>query len=937
MFCMNCGTKLPDKAKFCYNCGEKINIEEDSNNNAPSSNSTEKQRTIKENDNSFTQAKNKEDSVDKKVSDVKAVKVQNGRDFKILDNTIHFTDETIKVCEFHKRYVEIAYESGDKAYNYFLQKFEETKDDMYGIQDIFISSLAYCSEGVDYAFNDLIRHGVDIITKDKLAGLIDKRIKESDEYKQILKGIENIEKMKHQLAVEKEMNKANWVGGGFGLSGAIRGAINAKVLNMASDGLSSLGRSITGNSYSSRLDRYKNAQVGSAEYYANGVWEIVVGFIKFDLPDYVNNKLSSVFKMPKAYFYTSTPLQNRRKNIQELLRTFKITKEEAIKRLCETLPLTHNRKKFYDDILNLDMDAYEGLSEIAELDGNQDVLTHKYLLMNRKKIIDALVPYVGDNNAKKYDWTKVAANQTDILAIVNYIKAKTPTFNPFSEDATEEKEPKIITIELLDNTFKINHQKIREILNVLYNVKLVFKGLGQNAKVIIDSEKLLVDEYDDFFTFYNVEFDESYRQIIDSRCQELDELSKTALNNNEYEEAAIYLKKMSVIGNDDATFRLANLYLNELNDLEKALKYFAVCPHSNPDAVFQVATLKKEKLNDTKEYDDFMKIAASGYMSKAEEYQRVNNFSNEIDMLVKAAKCNSDLAYLKLAKIYETGKGTDIDYQKAVQYYEKSISLGNNDAYNSLADLYLRFGIGYEEGISGVSDFPLAKQYYATAADMKNVQAMIRLADICSNKSLQGLYDYNAAMTWYRIASLHQADTVHAIRKLRSAGTIEERINFVLSYYPARFKDSYYHFNKEISSSAIENAVKAYAQNYSISDEKVFILYDATRSTFFGIGKKGFVITSGYKIITSLPKCISLYKIDSLIFKGNDLIALPSNEVILTYKKVDDTDYKFINMLNEEVLANKCPFDMAMKECPNCKAVMEADSVFCAECGTRII
>ena len=24
MFCMNCGTKLPDDAKFCYNCGTKI-------------------------------------------------------------------------------------------------------------------------------------------------------------------------------------------------------------------------------------------------------------------------------------------------------------------------------------------------------------------------------------------------------------------------------------------------------------------------------------------------------------------------------------------------------------------------------------------------------------------------------------------------------------------------------------------------------------------------------------------------------------------------------------------------------------------------------------------------------------------------------------------------------------------------------------------------
>lgn len=26
MFCMECGTELPDNAKFCFNCGEKINV-----------------------------------------------------------------------------------------------------------------------------------------------------------------------------------------------------------------------------------------------------------------------------------------------------------------------------------------------------------------------------------------------------------------------------------------------------------------------------------------------------------------------------------------------------------------------------------------------------------------------------------------------------------------------------------------------------------------------------------------------------------------------------------------------------------------------------------------------------------------------------------------------------------------------------------------------
>ena len=31
MFCMNCGTKLPDNAKFCYQCGEKTNVGREQN------------------------------------------------------------------------------------------------------------------------------------------------------------------------------------------------------------------------------------------------------------------------------------------------------------------------------------------------------------------------------------------------------------------------------------------------------------------------------------------------------------------------------------------------------------------------------------------------------------------------------------------------------------------------------------------------------------------------------------------------------------------------------------------------------------------------------------------------------------------------------------------------------------------------------------------
>ena len=952
MFCMNCGTKLPDKAKFCYKCGEKVVIEGESDNIIETSDSSkmiasensEKSVPINSSvavktDNTEVEAvavssqgtDNVKDENEGTKNALETVKNQDGRDFTVLGNTIHFPEDTFRVCIFHRRYVELAYKSADEAYEDFLAKFEKSKDDMTEIHNAFITAIVTnCSDGIDHAFNDLISKEIDTITKERFVSLLNDRIKNSEVYQQILQGIDNIEEMKRQLAYEKEANKANWVGGGFGLTGAIKGAINAKALNIATDGLSSLGRTLTGNSYSSRLSRYSDAQVGSAKYYANGVYNIVCNFIKFDLPIDVNKIFAERHIMPLASFYSSDALYNRRENVKELLRTFKISKEKAIKKLCDSLPLTHNRIKFYEDLLDLDIEAYEGLSEIAQYDGHQYILAEKYLVKSKERIQTALVPYIGDK-AKKFFWTRVAANQTDIIAIITDITSDAPMDFGLDDKAV----PEIDSIQLLDNTFNIDPVRIRSILSAFYNVKLEFIGVGKNAKVIINCDKPLPYEYEDFITFKNVNFDDAYQALIDSESQKLNKLADDAINNKSYDQAINYLEKMSLMGNYDATFRLANLYY-EREEWEKALDYYCKCPQNNPDAVYKAATLKKEKLNSPSGYDDLMKIAASGYIARAEEFKASNDYANEIVQLENAVKCNSDIAYLKLAEIYEEGRGTETNYQKAVGYYNKSISLGNQDAKTKLADLYLRFGIGYENGSYGAPDYALAKQYYNSAAEMGNVTAMIKMADLCSNKSMPELFDYSVAMSWYKEASGRE-NTSQAVRNLRLLGTVEERLSFVLSYYANQYKGTYYYFRGNIDSGTIENAVKAYINNkYSITNEKVLILYDATRSTFFGLGKKGFIITSGYKIITSLPTCISLYRINSLAFNGNDLIALPSNEVILSYKKVDDRDRQFISMLNEEVLANKCPSDMAMIECPNCGSMIEQSSAFCYNCGTRL-
>ena len=270
MFCMNCGTKLPDNAKFCYQCGEKTNVGVEQNpvtESNPSSPISDAEKKDVEKNSNVTAENNKQSSsndmvvaqneniTDESESSEETVEA-DGMDFFVLGNKVHLTEEDLRLDILQSRFVELAYEKADKAYDEFVEKFEK-ENDLYSIRNLFVTIAGdNCVKAINLAFQKLIDSGIDTITKDRYHEMLSKKLANSSTVKSIHQGMLNIEKMKNQLAYEKEMNKANWVGGGFGLSGAISGAVKAKALNMAQDGLTSLGKAITGNSDSARLRRY---------------------------------------------------------------------------------------------------------------------------------------------------------------------------------------------------------------------------------------------------------------------------------------------------------------------------------------------------------------------------------------------------------------------------------------------------------------------------------------------------------------------------------------------------------------------------------------------------------------------------------------------------------------------------------------------------------
>lgn len=62
--------------------------------------------------------------------------------------------------------------------------------------------------------------------------------------------------------------------------------------------------------------------------------------------------------------------------------------------------------------------------------------------------------------------------------------------------------------------------------------------------------------------------------------------------------------------------------------------------------------------------------------------------------------------------MYLNGEGVRCNYRKARELFNKSIELGNSDAYVSLGNIYLN-GFGVEK------DFRKALEYYSKASEKK--------------------------------------------------------------------------------------------------------------------------------------------------------------------------------------------------------------------------
>lgn len=345
---MNCGTKLPDHARFCFNCGAKVPEGPDDGTAAD-----EGQAPVA-------------GPQDEPLTDVP------GSHFTLLGK---YEVELPRATAIYNQLWTPFNREGTRIA--LLARYEIRKHlKEHAVEnpvEFSAQVLAYCMTVCDPLFEKavdlLIDRGIDYVTKKDLWDRLDDSATSTDLVKAMLADKAAIEDYEKDLAVERQADKASWRGGGFGITGAITGTIKASMMNTAQDALSALGRSITGNSYSDRLERFIQDRSAKRNYPAMAR-DFINSVCRFDLFNEVYQLLAEEGRVPKVSFETSKA-DSRRKNLLERYASGKLEKEEVLRGLCSCLEITGETQSVYEALLELEPSAARDVFHIAASEGEE--------------------------------------------------------------------------------------------------------------------------------------------------------------------------------------------------------------------------------------------------------------------------------------------------------------------------------------------------------------------------------------------------------------------------------------------------------------------------------------------------------------------------------------------------------------------------------------
>lgn len=349
MLCKKCGAGIPDDSLFCFKCGTNIKGQSEDD-----LNSDNKENTSDNNE-------------DKSVC------------FSIAGHSVSFNSDVIEVGKLRSLFSERAWRKKEQ----FITFYEE---DVKSFEEIYSKALPRIVDdildSVKFGVSVLIKYGVEDVDYNILLNDASDDIDPAYILDTYIEAADWISEKADELCRNRQLqrlSRGQWRGGGFGLGGAIKGALTAGALNMTAGAFHSVGDSLTNARDKARIKelertvyedpdnipRLSNAinQCCFSVFYA--VW----GFIE-DVP-YVD--------------FDTERCDAKLTNYLNQYQHGEIPKGKLVEQLCQCINTYPFDTTYYTEIYKLCNEAKE-LQEMATYFGVGNQFKSRQTLFDKKKL-----------------------------------------------------------------------------------------------------------------------------------------------------------------------------------------------------------------------------------------------------------------------------------------------------------------------------------------------------------------------------------------------------------------------------------------------------------------------------------------------------------------------------------------------------------------------
>jgi TPR repeat protein len=970
-FCPNCGAKVIGSGKFCVECGisfEELLKEQQAGSAEPAS--AEKEDVPEEKALSGeTQTTDVSESEPETEPDKEMVPVDetDNRCFPLAGDTLQFGHELDLYNSVRREFVIEAYRNK----NIFCQAYRENVSGFDSMcecgVDLFYERIRHAiSLGVDilvkfgvreYDYSRLLKKYLERVDVDSYLDVLQKKVGEVEETVNNLKEYRN----------SQRNSRSEWAGGGFGLSGAISGAMKAGMLNMGTRAIRGIGDSITDSNDRRKIEKMKErvfedtAIVSSLEY-GVGCCSFNVFIILADILG-----IDADIQADAALARFNIAVDQMKRN--------QISLEAFQRELLEVIRLNPFEVQPYVTLYMANDQLNKEIVPVAEYFGVLEEYTYTISGMDQQRL--------RENVLTDKDTLENIAKKREVL---QHILEVNPDMQQPIAERDEALKARQDLLEQEDGQYKVA-MMYETGNNIHQDMDLAlywYETAAEDGSVAAMAR--LAHIYDEGIGVLSDDEEAAEWYGKAAAAGDADAMNTIGMKyivgkgvKQDYEQALAWFERAAALGHANAMYNAGCLYESgngTERDYAKALALFEKAAAAGDiDSLYKIGRFYEMGLGIT----DDAEQALVWYKKALDQGQRYAQTA--LDHLQRILSCkqraeagNVDDMFT-LGTMYEAGRDIKQSDALALQWYKKASELGHDDAMQALAIL-LCYG---DEPIKNVEQGLCWFQQSAMAGNINSMYALGNLygdaEGICPDVS-QAVYWYQQAASCGYITAIYKVGSIYESGKYGTPDYMR-----VLQWYRSQrplllklidlYRQRARYLYPDIPPKKMKNVFNSYAKNISwLTEDDVLILHD---DTLFGNAKDGFLVTVAGIVASEFPdrglikfqdikdayaddnltlvltsgQCLELSTLKKSIAEAvNDMLHyIISDDLVpqLVVKRriappspsVQDMDAAPAGQ-DGSVTADAGTSSVVYRFCPQCGHKLDENAKFCTQCGKKI-